>query len=86
MQNGKNKDYDIVWIDKGHTILPSTLKYIKKISPNTIIVSYSPDNMALRHNQTQQYLETIPLYDYFFTNKSYILDNMRKLGAKNIFL
>lgn len=26
----KNKDYDIVWIDKGHTILPSTLKYIKK--------------------------------------------------------
>lgn len=41
--------------------------------------------MALRHNQTQQYLETIPLYDYFFTNKSYILDNMRKLGAKNIF-
>lgn len=65
MQNGKNKDYDIVWIDKGHTILPSTLKYIKKISPNTIIVSYSPDNMALRHNQTQQYLETIPLYDYF---------------------
>lgn len=42
--------------------------------------------MALRHNQTQQYLETIPLYDYFFTNKSYILDNMRKLGAKNIFL
>lgn len=30
MQNGKNKDYDIVWIDKGHTILPSTLKYIKK--------------------------------------------------------
>ena len=81
----KNKDYDIVWIDKGHTILPSTLKYIKKISPNTIIVSYSPDNMALRHNQTQQYLETIPLYDYFFTNKSYILDNMRKLGAKNIF-
>ena len=41
--------------------------------------------MALRHNQTQQYLETIPLYDYFSTNKSYILDNMRKLGAKNIF-
>ena len=27
MQNGKKiKDYDIVWIDKGHTILPSTLK------------------------------------------------------------
>lgn len=80
----RQKHYDVVWIDKGHTILPSTLKYIKAVSPSTLIVSYSPDNMALRHNQTQQYLETIPLYDYIFTNKSYILEDMRKLGAKNI--
>lgn len=80
----RSNHYDIVWIDKGHTIFPSTLKYIKRESPSTIIISYSPDNMALRHNQTQQYLETIPLYDHIFTNKSYILDNMRKLGAKNI--
>ena len=80
----RSNHYDIVWIDKGHTIFPSTLKYIKKKSPNTIIVSYSPDNMALRHNQTQQYLECIPLYDHIFTNKSYILGDMRKLGARNI--
>ena len=79
------KHYDVIWIDKGHTIFPSTLKYIKMVSPSTRIVSYSPDNMALRHNQTQQYLETIPLYDYIFTNKSYILEDMRKLGAKKIY-
>lgn len=76
--------YDIVWIDKGVTIYPKTLKYIKRKSPNTIIISYSPDNMALRHNQSQQYLLCIPLYDYIITNKSYILDDMRKLGAKNV--
>lgn len=40
--------------------------------------------MALRHNQSQQYLECIPLYDYIITNKSYILEDMRKLGAKDI--
>jgi len=80
----QKKHYDIIWIDKGHTIFASTLKFIKKVSPCTIIVSYSPDNMLLRHNQTQQYLETIPFYDYIFTNKSYILDGMLKLGAKNI--
>lgn len=80
----QKKHYDVIWIDKGHTIFASTLRFVKKISPQTIIVSYSPDNMLLRHNQTQQYLETIPLYDYIFTNKSYILDGMRKLGAKNI--
>lgn len=80
----QSKHYDIIWIDKGHTIRPSTLEFIKNISPSTVIVSYSPDNMALRHNQTQQYLETIPFYDYIFTNKSYILDEMYRLGAKKV--
>eukprot|EP01089_Gocevia_fonbrunei_P000297 TRINITY_DN10309_c0_g1_i1.p2 TRINITY_DN10309_c0_g1~~TRINITY_DN10309_c0_g1_i1.p2 ORF type:complete len:346 (+),score=44.84 TRINITY_DN10309_c0_g1_i1:907-1944(+) len=79
----KNK-YDLVWIDKGVTINKSTLKYIKQKSPETTIVSYSPDNMALRHNQSQNYLESVPYYDYVFTNKSYILNDMKKLGAKNI--
>lgn len=76
--------YDIVWIDKGLTINPETLLYIKAKSPNTKIVSYSPDNMALRHNQSQQFIKCIPLYDYFFTTKSYIIDDLKKLGAKNI--
>lgn len=79
----KNK-YDIVWIDKGQTIFPETLKYIKKVSPQTIIVSYSPDNMALRHNQTQQYLECVPLYDHIVTNKSYIIEDLKKLGAQHV--
>lgn len=91
--NGENKticslvsqnNYDIVWIDKGQTIFPETLHYIKKVSPHSIIVSYSPDNMALRHNQTQQYLNCIPLYDYIVTNKSYIIEDLKKLGAKHV--
>lgn len=91
--NGENKticslvsqnNYDIVWIDKGQTIFPETLQFIKKVSPHSIIVSYSPDNMALRHNQTQQYLKCIPLYDYIITNKSYIIDDLKKLGAQDV--
>lgn len=91
--NGENKticslvsqnNYDIVWIDKGQTIFPETLHYIKKVSPHSIVVSYSPDNMALRHNQTQQYLNCIPLYDYIVTNKSYIIEDLKKLGAKHV--
>ena len=77
-------NYDIVWIDKGIVVYPETLKEIKKITPGTKIVSYSPDNMALRHNQSQQYLECVPLYDYIITNKSYIIEDMKKLGAKNV--
>lgn len=76
--------YDIVWIDKGITINPETLTYIKRKSPGTIIVSYSPDNMALRHNQSQQYIECVSLYDYIVTNKSYIIEDLQKLGAKHV--
>ncbi len=91
--NGENKairnlvsqnQYDIVWIDKGLTIFPETISYIKKISPQTVVVSYSPDNMVLRHNQTQQYLDCIPLYDYIITNKSYIIDSLKKMGARHV--
>lgn len=76
--------YDVVWIDKGVTIRPQTLLYIKQKQPQCKLVSYSPDNMALRHNQSKQYLQCIPLYDHIYTNKSYILDAMRKLGARDI--
>jgi hypothetical protein len=76
--------YDVVWIDKGITINRATLEYIRRKNPNVKIVSFSPDNMVLRHNQSQNYLECIPLYDFIFTNKSYILEDMKKLGAKNI--
>jgi spore maturation protein CgeB len=76
--------YDIVWIDKGLTISKDTLLYIKKISPDTRIVSYTGDTMSLRHNQSQDYLGCIPYYDCHFTTKSYILEDMRRLGAKHI--
>ena len=76
--------YDIVWIDKGITIYPETLKAIKIKSPETKIIRYSPDNMVLRHNKSQQYVECIPLYDYMITNKSYIIEDMKKLGAKEV--
>lgn len=89
--NGQIRDlvsrnhYDIVWIDKGLFVRRSTLEFVKKSLPKCKIVSYSPDNMALRHNQSQNYLDSLPLYDFVFTNKSYILDDMRRIGAKNIF-
>ncbi|MFI3282595.1 MAG: glycosyltransferase [Rikenellaceae bacterium] len=80
-----NNDYDVVWIDKGITITPRTLSYIKSKNPRTQIVSYSPDNMSLRHNQSQQYLDSVAMYDFHFTTKSYILDAMAALGAKEIY-
>lgn len=79
-----SEPYTIVWIDKGITINPETLLYIKRQSPTTKIVGYSPDNMVLRHNQSQNFLKCIPLYDIHFTTKSYVIDDLKKLGAVEV--
>lgn len=76
--------YDIIWIDKGITICPKLLQYVKAKQPQSVLVSYSPDNMVLRHNQSQNFLIGIPIYDYHITTKSYILNKLEQLGAKKI--
>jgi hypothetical protein len=79
-----HNQYDIVWIDKGITINPETLRYIKKVLPQTKIVSFWGDNPLYKITSSQNYMKSIPLFDYHITTKSYILDDMRKLGAKQI--
>jgi len=78
------KEYDIVWIDKGITINANTLIQIKRKQPKVILVSYTADNMAERHNQSQNFLKCIPLYDFHITTKSYIINDLKKLGAKKV--
>ena len=80
----KQHAFNVLWIDKGVTIYPETLRKAKKLQPEIKMVSYSPDNMALRHNQSLQYLECVPLYDFIVTNKSYIISDMKALGAKEV--
>ena len=76
--------YEIVWIDKGNTINANTLLDIKKHHPQAIIVSFTADNMAQRHNQSRNFIECIPLYDFHITTKSYIINDLKGLGAKEV--
>ena len=78
-------NFDIVWIDKGVFIEADTLKYIKRQQPKSIIIGYSPDNMAERHNQSQLFLESLPCYDYYITTKSYTIQRLKEMGCKNVF-
>ena len=73
---------DCLWIDKGLTIKPTTLLYVREGLPRTFLVSYSPDDMLQPHNQSHSYLQTIPIYDIHFTTKTYNVDELRTLGAK----
>lgn len=77
---------EILWIEKGLMIRPSTLEQVKKLQPAVKVVSYTEDDMFARHNQSAYYRGCLPLYDVVFTTKSYNCnsDELPALGAKKV--
>ncbi|MFA4902759.1 MAG: glycosyltransferase [Desulfobaccales bacterium] len=73
---------EILWIDKGLIIEPRTLLRVKDVSPKTVTVSYSPDDMLNPDNQSPQYLQGIPLYDLHVSTKSYNVPELGEMGAR----
>lgn len=80
----KSQDWNILWIDKGLTIEAQTLNQLKAACPECIIVGYSPDDMFARHNQSLQFLQSLPIYDIYFTTKSYGVNELKSLGCKRV--
>jgi hypothetical protein len=75
---------DVLWIDKGLNIKPATLARVREISPRTAIVAYSPDDQMRPENQTVDYLAALPLYDLHVTTKTYNVQELRDLGAREV--
>src|SRR3989344_1979028 len=80
----KEKKFDVIWIEKGNTIRPKTLFFIKKNFPSIKLVSCSEDDMYARHNQSLFYRWGLHYYDIVFTTKTYNLTELKLLGAKKI--
>jgi spore maturation protein CgeB len=81
----KVKKYDIIFIEKGLSIRPGTLKYIKFSHPPCKIISYSLDDMMNPGNSSRFYRLGLKYYDYIFTNKEYNVNELKEMGAKNVF-
>jgi len=75
---------DLLWIDKGNMVSPSTLARVKTLSPGTRIVSYSDDDMFNPLNRTRAYTSALPHYDFVFVTKTFNADpgELPSLGAK----
>ena len=75
---------DLVFIVKGVTVKPSTLK---KIQGQTKVVSWSNDDMFAWHNRSLWYTKGLRHYDLVVTQKSYNCDpeELPSLGAKTLF-
>lgn len=84
IESASNNEYDILWIDKGITINETTLKKAKELNPHIKIIGYSPDNMALRHNQSYNFLKCVSLYDAHVTTKSCAVSELYRLGARKV--
>lgn len=74
---------DIAWIEKSTMLRPSTLKYFKKKSSHTLLISLSEDDMYASHNRSRYYQNALSLYDIVFTTKLYNLGELKSLGARD---
>lgn len=74
----------LIFIVKGNNIYPSTLRKIKSINENIRLVSWSLDDMFVRHNRSVYYKKGLEYYDSVYTTKSYNVEELKKFKAKNI--
>lgn len=72
----------IVWIDKGLVIRPEALRSIHQFRKDVLIVGYSPDDMGQRDNQSRYFLTGLPEYDWFFTTKTFNVDELKAMGVR----
>lgn len=80
-----NKEtFDILWIDKGLVIERQTLEEVKRIQPECAVVGYLLDDPMAKGCTSRQFVEHLPLYDLFFTNKSFAVADLTRMGCRRV--
>lgn len=72
---------DILWIDKGIGIWPSTLRTVRAGYPSVRVVGFSRDDMMNPANSTRHFRRSLPYYHVFFTTKSFGVRELEGLGC-----
>ena len=78
----RSESTQVVWIDKGRWIFPSTLEKIKDLT-GSLLVHYTPDPAFTLHT-SKHFEKSLPLYDLCVTTKRYELERYSKTGAKQV--
>ncbi|MEI7939559.1 MAG: glycosyltransferase [Verrucomicrobiota bacterium] len=76
--------FDMVLVDKGLTIDPATLRTIHEVQPACRIIGLSLDDMMNPANQSRRFLSGLPLYDWYITNKTYNVAELKALGCPRV--
>ncbi len=80
----RSAQYDLLWLDKALTIEAKTLREVRRLQPGCRIVGFSLDYMTARHNDSPQFRHHLPLYDIFFTTKSYGVSELLAAGCPRV--
>ena len=77
---------DLVWIEKGNMIRPSTLRRLRETLPKVRIAFYSEDDMFLAHNHSRDFVAGIKMYDVIFSTKKPNAnpDELPAMGARRV--
>ena len=80
----QEKKYDILFVEKGLSIKPATLRKAKKVQAGLRVVSYTLDDVMNKKNSSLYYRRSIPLYDFHFTNKKFNVPELESAGGRNV--
>ena len=80
----RETSFDIVWVEKGLSITPATLRGIHEAQPACRLAGFSPDDMSNPANQSHHFLAGLPLYDCFVTNKSFNVAELKDMGCAQV--
>ncbi len=75
-------DFDYLWLERGLVTNTQTLRQIRERFRRTLVIGFSVDDMYGRHNQSQNFLNSLGFYDVFVTTKSYNVEELRRLGCR----
>lgn len=82
----KKNNFDVIWIEKGNMIWPWTLKHLKLVAQNSILISCSEDDMFVKHGHSLWYRWGVNSYDMVFTTKTCNLSELLLFGVKKTIL
>ncbi len=80
----RRRHWDIIWLEKALTIGPRVLRALRELCPRARLIGFSADDMCLRHNQSQQFLDALPYYHHFITTKAGTVAELTALGCANV--
>lgn len=77
-------EYDLIWVDKGVLLYPSTLRKLKQ-NGSKLAVHFTADSQFI-DNRSRHFFNSIELYDILVTTKPFEVQEYEECGANTVLL